>query len=272
MFKVKQLVKLMLLCALVRQMVSKNAETNLTDIYESYDKDLMVDLINSEDTPYVMHSARIQILHRLLQKDCKTEQLQRVKRALFAEVKETKLFVEKVLYEQMVRMLIDCRQSTTYPTSVHGTTQQPSTTTQLSTSTIEAVPQPLACQSARNLTEAWRMDHEGREMYPNNSPNCDQGSLNRIWFRFIEEAGTRMLNKCPPLKSCGSHVAMWTDSEHPTEVGVESSGMAYGSWNTGCKTSSWTTSLKIMKCSSEPSDFIYKSMNNYGCSMSFCGM
>ncbi|XP_067930443.1 oncoprotein-induced transcript 3 protein-like [Watersipora subatra] len=271
MSKVFQLLTITLLCALVRQIAAKNVKTNLTDIYKSYDKDLMVSFINSEDTLYVRHSARVRILHQLLQKECKTEQLQRVKRALSAEIKETKLFVEKVLYEQMVRMLIECRQSIAHPTAVHGTTLEPSTTTQLSTTTIEVVPQPLECQSARNLTEAWRMDHEGREMYPNSIVNCDN-SLNQTWFRFIGEAGTRMLNKCPPLQSCGSHVAIWTDSAHPTEVAVESSGMTYGSWTSGCKTSGRTFSLKIMKCSNEPSDFIYKSTITNGCSMSFCGM
>ncbi|XP_067952069.1 uncharacterized protein [Watersipora subatra] len=89
-----------------------------------------------------------------------------------------------------------------------------------------------ACQTATNLTRSWRMDHNGSDIRPGFGPHANDGYAcdfheNLKWFRFTGEAGNRLLNTCPPLRSCGGFYSFWTDSKMPQQVGAVSPIFVY---------------------------------------------
>ena len=53
-------------------------------------------------------------------------------------------------------------------------------------------------------------------------------------YRIQGNAGKRILNKCPPAYSCGSHGGMWTNATLPTVVGETLQIPIYGSWSGNC--------------------------------------
>jgi len=158
------------------------------------------------------------------------------------------LFVEKLLYQKLIRRLSECRQEST-PTS---------TVTVESTTTSK--PFPLECQTARNLTEIWRADNEGMILRPNKTVICDAREMlanGRPWFRFAGKAGNKLLDTCPPPRSCGSHIGFWSNAIMPSEVGVATQVRAYGSWTSGCY--QFPIYIKVMRCSTPSQhDFIYQ--------------
>ena len=154
------------------------------------------------------------------------------------------------------------------------------------TTTIPApttTPYPSECQSARNLTEYWRKDHNGSNIAPfNGSVNChnrDMENAGRPWFRFTGAAGSRLLDHCiysdnSARSSCGTHLAMWSNEKMPTDIGISHSFNVYSSYDGNCKRD--ILQCSVMRCSSRQHDFIYKWELNpgksYGCSYGFCGM
>ena len=141
---------------------------------------------------------------------------------------------------------------------------------------VSATPQPAECESAIDLIEDWRQDHDASNIQPNGY-NCDLRDMNnnypeRPWFRFSGAAGNMMLDTCVLGYSCGTHAAMWTDDPMPSEVGVSTEISAYASWTGNCR---WQTkSVLVMRCSHDTDyDFIYQyNEASTSCSYSFCGM
>ena len=209
----------------------------------------------------------------MLRNECKNVKLNRVARALRTDVSNTELEVEKILYERMVRMLIECRRRNSQTTNT--TTTATTTSTTAATITTSSPPQLQKCRSALNLTEAWRQDHNGSRIIPNGSQACDTRTMvshGRPWFRFTAAAGSMLLNRCPPAYSCGTNAPLWSNDTMPSVVGVVSNISVYGSWGGNCKHS--TLLVSVMRCSDEtPNDFIYSYFDSFiGCNYAFCGM
>ena len=136
---------------------------------------------------------------------------------------------------------------------------------------------PAECLSAISLTDYWRNVDAGTDITPPGGYNCDLRDMNDNypdwpWFRFAGAAGNMMLNSCPPSKSCGTHVGMWTDEEMPSVVGEIIEVPAYGSYLGNCNYQ--TRSILVMLCSNDSSfDFIYQFNDDLrGCNYGFCGM
>ena len=143
---------------------------------------------------------------------------------------------------------------------------------------------PKACQQAKTYKDSWRKDHGGRSIRPGGAYSygghkCDFGDRPPKWFRFSGAAGNRMLNKCPPIRSCGTLYPYWTDAKMPSQVGVETTVYVYGSGGVqigsvllgNCKV--FRRKLKVMRCSTKANDFIYKPYDSLGtCAEAFCGM
>ena len=67
-----------------------------------------------------------------------------------------------------------------------------------------------ACNTAINLTESWRLDHDA---FGDTKRMIHQG---RPWFRFRGSAGSMMLDRCVNWGSCGAGVGLY--SPLPSEV------------------------------------------------------
>ena len=211
----------------------------------------------------------------MILKECKIDES---KRAIINHDDIIKLQEEKVLYEKMHQVLIECRERNAFKTPKPSTILPKTTTTNLpsteATTTAPSMPQPPECQSAINLTEYWRIDNKGSKINQNNR-SCDpktMSSQGRPWFRFSGAAGNMMLDTCPPDYSCGTDGGMWSDSVMPSDVGVISNITAYISWASNCQ--QFTTAVYTMRCSTSiPNDFIYKYTDSFeSCYFSFCGM
>ena len=129
--------------------------------------------------------------------------------------------------------------------------------------------------AAVNLTESWRLEHNGKNIKPiNGNWNCDTRGMvraRRPWFRFSDKAGTKMLNTCPKSLSCGTAGSMWSDAKLPSTVGQQESAMAYTRYSGNCKHQSWP--ISVMRCSFDtPNDVIYRFKGSDRCANSFCGM
>jgi len=206
---------------------------------------------------------RVKILQRILAANCSDPKLQKIKREIIPGHSESQLLVEKILYEKLIRRLTECRDRL-----------NPTTTS--TTSTTTSKPVPFECRTAINLTEKWRTDTEGGSLKPivYNISNCDTRQMaegNNPWFRFVGEAGNRLLDTCPQPMSCGSSIGIWSDSPMPENVGEVADIIGYGSWVMGCK--QYNVHIIVMRCSTLANDFIYNpTPTNVICGNSFCGM
>ena len=120
------------------------------------------------------YRARNKILHdKLITENCTDPQLVRFKRSeVLTNQHGLRLEIEKELFEMMIKMLTQCRNSKMAATQ--------STTTEAKTT---ALPYPEECQNAINLTEEWRADNKGNRL--NGMNNCDTQTMldfGRPWF------------------------------------------------------------------------------------------
>ena len=150
----------------------------------------------------------------------------------------------------------------------------PTTTTPTTTTTTPAL-LPVECVNAINLTESWRLDHSGSEIRPiNGKTNCDTRDMinsGRPWFRFVGQAGNKLLDKCVPMESCGTNVPMWSNATMPSTVGNITPFQVYGAWRQGC--ARFTLRASVMRCSGGNHDFVYRFDDAYAqCDFGFCGM
>ena len=141
--------------------------------------------------------------------------------------------------------------------------------------TTRTVPLPIECRNATNFTESWRLDHSGQNIRPGGEHSYDNYACDvhtKNWFRFSSQAGNRMLNICPPYKSCGTYVPFWSDAAIPDQVGERVEAQFYASTSNNCK--SETYNLSVIRCSDEPNDAVY--FQHYqprgNCRGAFCGL
>ena len=250
------------------------------------------------------YKERNEILHLLIRKECPAEQLR-----IFIEregrnfnIEDLKLEVEQLLYERLVRMLIQCREltggtgsteeptTTAAPTTTEAwtttggwtTTGAWSTTEPWTTTTTEAPTTTYPpttessdpCVSAVTFSESWRRDCSGSRIQPiNNDYNCDTETIIEqgiSWFRFTGPAGNRLRNTCPPSYSCGTRAGFWCNDTMPSSVGESRTARMYASWSGDCTYG--TLQVRVMRCSSRVNDYIYLYEGGRWCDGGFCSM
>ena len=241
----------------------------------------------------------VDILHeKLITEECPDPEQQRYKRSVLETSSDgIQLEAYKELYTHLVDLLIICRKAKqeTSPTTTKTTittptstapatimtatttkpmvmTTTPSTTTIPTTAT--STPLPVECVNAINLTESWRLDHDGSHIRPiNGGYNCDARDMinsGRPWFRFSGSGGTKLLDSCPPAFSCGTAFSLWSNSTMPSAIGVVTGFTAQGSWE---YCDEYPRQASVMRCSSAPSDFVYRYDDSSDwCNFGFCGM
>ena len=159
------------------------------------------------------YQSKSSVVIELLAKECPEEL--KLKRQLTDELGATDLEVEKLHYYKLLQKLKECRQkkkeplhasssfsttsTTPSPSTTTSTTTIPTTTTTVTTSTTTVttttIPAPPLCLSATNLTESWRLDHDGKDIRPG-GPHSGGGYAcdfrkNLKWFRFAGAAGKK---------------------------------------------------------------------------------
>ena len=195
-----------------------------------------------------MYQVQVKVLFQLITEECPFSKQRGLPRSPSSRNSNEQTW--KQLYLSLLQVLTACR---ALPTSA---------------------PVPEECQTAINLTEAWRRDHTGSYIKPiNGNYNCDPGTMigqGRPWFRFAGDAGNRLTDTCPPRFSCGSIVALWSDDAMPTVIGVNKTITVNGLFNGNCKHYD-PQPVRVMKCSDKPYDLVYKYAGNWWCNVGFCG-
>lgn len=247
---------------------------------------------NSPQSQRAIYQERIQILHNLLSKECPNT-------VKLTHQRSPSLNVQRTLLTTMVVILTSCRkdQTSQMQTISHEQTTASSTKieplpamlisikrTNMSHPTpskaAKSLHMPTECLTATNITNSERTDRLGHDLRPG-GPYSQQGYAcdfhrDLQWFRFTAHAGTRMLNSCPKVKSCGTYGPYWTDAAMPATVGVSVRVNAYRVFSNDsnhCKSS--PLPLEVMRCSWDTNhDFIYRQNTLYskGCSRAYCGM
>ena len=235
-------------------------------------------LHGSQNRELERYKERVKLLHTVLLNECKQGNTSRMRREIISSsLNMAREEMEKLLYERMLRMLIDCRKQKLSTKLTQKTTQITSTkltkkTTQLTSTTTE-LPLLAQCILAINFTESWRLDHKGSKIRPDGTYNCDTRQLSSrkgTWFRFSASGGTHLLESCPPDYSCGSQIGFWSDEAKPKlETGHFTKVKVYGSWVRECK--QYEIDLTVGKCSERPNDYIYQYNGDSMCGDSFCG-
>lgn len=254
----------------------------------------------------VAYQGRVRILQDILQKEgCSVNGILGKRQFNRSAIAQIQLEAEIKLYHKLSELVFQCREqkgnfkqhglSTQKPkpvvttdktkkrtkphmTNKYGTTSNPKPSRVIPKTTPTS--RLSWCRSAINLTEAWRMDHNGTDLNKGNK-NCDTRVMmhgGRPWFRFSEHAGNRLLDHCVPVNSCGTTIALWSDDPMPVRAGVVKNIHAYGSQgpclyddrDACCRKSRMP--LTVMRCSDQPNDFIYRHVSMGHCHYGYCGM
>ncbi|XP_067934814.1 oncoprotein-induced transcript 3 protein-like [Watersipora subatra] len=220
----------------------------------------------SQEQKLTFYQEKIKDLQQLILSRC--SKIHSQKREINQEVTlSAQVAEEKLFYEKLLKTLLNCLSE-----------ESNNASRILTTSDSTTIPTPHECLTATNLTESWRMDHNGSDIRPGGPHSsggytCDMHK-DLQWFRFSGAAGRRMLNKCPMMNSCGTRWPYWTDEKAPEEVGVPATINVYRSFapTASCKDRSRTA--EVMRCSLETNGLIYRSTDSYydACIAAFCGM
>ena len=143
------------------------------------------------------------------------------------------------------------------------------------TTTNISVLLPVECVNAVDLTQSWRKDHNGTNIsYKANTHHCNPREMvaaGRPWFRIAGQAGNRLLDRCVPVKSCGTYVPLWSNATMPLTIGMAKSIDVYGHWKSIC--TFFKCEVSVMRCSDAAHDFIYRYDDSLdSCDFAFCGM
>lgn len=132
-----------------------------------------------------VYDQQIRILYDLITERCPGTKID--KRALTSDELSIQLVVKKAHFERLTKLLVVCKRvrlttTPTMPTTVTTTTKRPT------------VPVPAECKTATNLTEGWRLEHNGKKLRPDTLHSdwqnfgCDFHK-DLKWFRFSSFAG-----------------------------------------------------------------------------------
>ena len=163
-----------------------------------------------------LYQVKLRSIHQLLPFECPgfTETKSDVSDGVSAKYQ---LEVARKSYETLLKNLLDCLNVESQKTSNRSsltsssknltsfmakpmpnpTTVAPTATStnRPSTKTTTVAPQPAECLTATNLTQSWRLDHNGSHVKPNGSHSsngyaCDF-HIDLQWFRFSGDGGKR---------------------------------------------------------------------------------
>ena len=134
---------------------------------------------------HLFYEEQSKILYELLEKECPGEVESR--RNANDEEFSTILEVKKRLMNALEQKLINCR------TEKNKTPSTTALATAKLTTTATSTTSPSQCLSATNLTDSWRMDHDGKNL-KGRGPNAVSGwacdfRKSLQWFRFTGAAG-----------------------------------------------------------------------------------
>ena len=120
----------------------------------------------SRSQSFFIYRERIKVIHQILAAEC-PEYLTTSKRQLSEDLHPFHIEVERDVYDKMFAELMRCRLT--------------------------------PCRTAINLTDSWRMNHDGNSSIKGGGPRASSGRACDIrsdlkWFRFTEDAG-EMFNK-----------------------------------------------------------------------------
>ena len=127
--------------------------------------------INEESLYY---KNQIKILYQLLSAECPNELKYKRDVSSATSVSSLELRVQKIHYNTLLKELSECKNRKLKPSATLTPTTQ--------------------CLSATNLTESWRMDHDGQDL-KGSGPNAYNGVYacdfrkELQWFRFTGAAG-----------------------------------------------------------------------------------
>lgn len=221
-------------------------------------------LISHERTEVELgqYQVRVNEAYQSLLEEC-PDMLRIANREIMEGIPATALSMETRVYQMLAEKLAECRNKPATP----------------QTTTLPALlaPIPDECKTAINLTESWRKDRNGTQIKPiNNGYSCDTGPMvnnGRPWFRFTGAAGTRLLDTCPMLFSCGTFAPLWSISPMPADVGVQTPITVYGSRRPFYECNYYNLKAVVLRCSTKTNDFVYKySDPETACAFGFCGM
>ena len=212
----------------------------------------------------------VEITHdQILEEKCPNPDVKAAKRNVL-QITDDGAHLEMMskLFQQLRGILVRCRNN-----RLEKTTTSPATRS-TGKSTKDSIQRPLQCEKAINLTESWRQDHRGSQIFPGGKNNdfsmmVRQG---RPWFRFTEGAGDVMLDRCVAWGSCGTAVPIYTSSVMPSDIGVITRIELYGNLNS-VDCDSYNDTASVMRCSNQPNDLIYRYEGNTTYYYAgFCGM
>ena len=227
--------------------------------------------------------AEVNALQQLIERDCPMDQVkgsggQEVGRDLYADDNPAHLEVQELTYRLLFDKLMECRNAKNQTIDNKNSTLRNDslpTTAQLPGN----LSRPIECQQAVNYTQSWRLDQSGSDLQPGGLHSykgyaCDFGANSLNWFRLSGPAGNKILNTCPPIKSCGTLYPLWSDDVPPQRVGVKQTIYVYQVSFNECRAEKYP--LQVIRCSEH--DFIYKHvhvsspLSNFVCANAFCAM
>ena len=98
-----------------------------------------------------------------------------------------------------------------------------------------------------------------------NVQKCDR-FLSRGWYRFQDEAGTKMADNCVPRYSCGTHAPGYLIGGHPSVAqGIVNRTVCFH-WVGGC--CQWQQRILVRNCSGF---YVYRLSPTRFCNLRYCG-
>ena len=128
-------------------------------------------------------------------------------------------------------------------------------------STNLVLPQDEKCYGYTWLNESSR--NKNSEM----AANCDNELSG--WYRFGGGAGIQIATSCVPANKCGTNVAGWMNTAHPTVADGKVTRYVCFSWDGNC--CHWSKSIRVVNCGQY---YVYELISTIAgnpCYLRYCG-
>jgi len=125
------------------------------------------------------------------------------------------------------------------------------------------------CKNYTVLSEADRA--QGQIVTNDSNYRCDRDDLVPGWYRFQEDAGYQMADRCVPMNHCGTEQPGWLSGSHPTVAeGVVTRKVCYEGrifdWYSSC--CFYSNNIRVRNCGAF---FVYELQKPPICSLRYCG-
>ena len=126
----------------------------------------------------------------------------------------------------------------------------------------------------KNLTDSWRKitgssgSSSGRTYCDHDDDQFDGNT----WFRFVEQAGTKVPTAPPSKYACKTSAVGWMEGAHPTSVGQIVSRKMCFCWDSTCQWSN--TNTKVTACRDYDGQlfYLYQFKKPPSCSLAYCAV